>query len=643
MRCLDPRCPGLSILTLLALLVGGQSVHAETAPSRAKLGDKIADVAFRDAAGQPIRLYDFKDKKATVVVFVSFECPVSTSYAPILADLAQAYGPRGVAFLAVCPNVEETADQLARYARDYRIPFPVLLDARQAAAKALAAEFTPEAFVLDGNFVLRYRGRIDNSYAARLKKNPQVNRYDLRQALDEVLAGKAVSEPATLAIGCPIQRAEPTRSGGAVTFYRDVLPILQDRCQQCHRPGEVAPFSLMTYRQAVNWAADIKEYTQNHKMPPWKPIQGGPFHGERKLTDMELATLAAWVDGGTAEGDRRDAPAPRTFTENWTLGQPDLVLTMSDDFHLGPAGLDLYQHFILPTNLGEDKYVSAVEVRPDNRRVVHHAILFVDGQKRARRLEQYYRQKSSATAAGDHGPGFSVAMGLGFLPGFLPDGGLGGWAPGMMPHRLPEGVGFFLPKGADVILQLHYHRNGRAESDRTSVGLYFSKQGKNRRLQGVPVPAHFVSVPAGTSRYPVQGDIVVRQDCRLHSIMPHMHLLGREIKVTMQPPDGPPRTLVGVNDWDFNWQEIYDFREAIPVKAGTRFHVEGTFDNSAANPSNPNQPPKTVYLGVETNNEMCVGFLGMTPDQPGRIRFDIQVPFPGLKRVQPLGLPGIGF
>ncbi len=643
MRCLDPRCRWFPIVTLGILLAGAPPAHAEEAPSRAKLGEKIPDLAFHDAAGRPITLHGFKDKKAVVVVFFSFECPVSASYAPVLADLARTYGERGVAFLAVCPNVEETADQLARQARDYRIPFPVVLDEHQAAARALAAAFTPEAFLLDRNFVLRYRGRIDNRYAARLKKNPQVSRHDLRQALDELLAGKPVSEPATLAIGCPLPRSESTRSGGAVTYYRDVLPILQNRCQQCHRPGEVAPFSLMTYRQAVNWAADIKEYTQNHKMPPWKPVEGGPFHGERKLTDQEIATLAAWVDGGTPEGDRRTSPAPRTFTETWSLGPPDLVLTMSDEFHLAPTGTDLYQHFILPTNLGEDKYVAAVEVRPGNRRVVHHAILFVDGQKRARRLEQYQHRKAAATTAGDHGPGFSVAMGLGFLPGFLPDGGLGGWAPGLLPHRLPEGTGFFLPKGADVILQLHYHRDGRAETDRTSVGLYFSKQRKNRRLEGVAAPAQFVSIPAGASRYHVEGDIVVRQDCRLHSIMPHMHLIGREIKVTMQPPDGSPRTLIAVNDWDFNWQEIYLFREAIPVKAGTRFHVEGTFDNSAANPSNPHRPPKTVYLGVETNNEMCVGFLGMTPDQPGRIRFDIQVPFPGLKRLQPLGLPGIGF
>ena len=643
MYCFDAHLRWLPILALVGLLMGWQPGRAETPPSKAKLGEKIADLAFRDDADRPITLHGFKDKKAVVVVFLSFECPVSTGYAPVLADLAQTYEKRGVAFLAVCPNTEETAARLARQARDYQLPFPVVRDERHAAVTAFAAAVTPEAFVLDGNFILRYRGRIDSGYAARLKKNLQVSRHDLRQALEEVLAGKTVSEPATFAVGCPIPRQADVRKGGAVTYYRDVLPVLQDHCQQCHRPGEVAPFSLVTYRQAVNWAADIKEYTQNWKMPPWKPVEGGPFHGERKLSDRDIATLAAWVDGGTPEGDRRDAPAPRTFGETWSLGQPDLVLTMSDDFHLGPSGLDLYQHFILPTNLDGDRYVAAVEVRPGNRRVVHHAILFVDSQKRARRVEEYQQRKGNATAAGDHGPGFSVAMGLGFLPGFLPDSGLGGWAPGMLPRHLPEGTGFFLPRGADVILQLHYHRNGRAEADRTSVGLYFSKQPKNRQHQGIPVPAHFVSIPAGTSHYPVSGDIILRQDCRLHSIMPHMHLIGREIKVTMQPPDGPPRILIGVKDWDFNWQEIYFFREAISVKAGTRFHVEGSFDNSAANPSNPHQPPRTVYLGVETGNEMCVGFLGMTPDQPGRIRFDIQVPVPGLKRLQPLGLPGIGF
>jgi hypothetical protein len=207
---------------------------------------------------------------------------------------------------------------------------------------------------------------------------------------------------------------------------------------------------------------------------------------------------------------------------------------------------------------------------------------------------------------------------------------------------MPEGTGFYLAKGADVILQLHYHRNGRVEKDRTSVGLYFAKKPGYHHLQGLTLPGQFVAIPAGVERYRVEGSILVRQDCQLHGVMPHMHLLGRTIKVTMLPPQGPPRTLVTIQDWDFNWQETYYFREPIAVKAGTRFEVEGIYDNTAKNPNNPNHPPRAVFAGVETTNEMCVGFLAASTDQPGPIRFDIRLRLPGLDRQKGLGIPAFG-
>jgi hypothetical protein len=519
----------------------------------------------------------------------------------------------------------------------------VVKDENLAAAQALQASTTPEAFLLDRHFVLCYRGRIDNSYAARLQKNAQTTRHDLRQALDELLAGKPISKPLTPPIGCAIRlRMDNSTALGPVTFNRDVLPILQQHCQQCHRPGDVAPFSLMTYKQAVNWAQDIKDYTQTRKMPPWKPVAGGPFHSARKLSDKQIAALAAWVDGGTPQGHLKDAPRPKQFPEGWQLGQPDLVLTMPEEFQVGAAGIDFYRYFVLPTNLPEDKYVSAVEVRPGNRRVVHHAILFADSSGKARRLEHREGERAKDSVEEDRGPGFSMPMFLGFLPGFLPQGALGGWAPGLVPRPLPVGTGYFLPKGADVILQMHYNRSGRIERDRTAVGLYFAKKPANQRLQGIAVPAQFIAIPTGVDHYPVAGSITLRQDCSLHSIMPHMHLIGREIKVTMIPPDGPSRTLVSINDWDFNWQEIYWFQETISVKAGTRFVVEGVYNNSVTNPKNPHQPPKPIFAGEATANEMCVGFLGVTSDKPGNIRYDIQVKIPGLNRLPSLGLPAFG-
>jgi peroxiredoxin len=585
-------------------------------PSAAKLGQKIDDIGFKDAAGKAITLAGLQGKKATVVVFLSFDCPVSTSYSQPLADLAKAYADKGVAVVGLCP-CEEDAATVAKQAAEFKLPFPVFKDGALAAADALQAGHTPEAFLLDDGRVLRYRGRIDDLYEARLKKRNTVSRNDLKEALDELLAGKAVTTPATKPIGCPIVRpaaAKPVT--GTVTYYRDVLPILQNCCQGCHRPGEVGPFALMTYRQAVNWAADIKEFTHTKRMPPWKPSAGVAFRDERTMTDKDIATLAAWVDAGTPAGDSKDAPPPRRFPAGWQLGKPDLVLAVDADFQLGASGRDLFRCFVLPTNLDEDKYVTAIEVRPGNPRVVHHTLNFIDTAGRGRKLEQAEKDRAKKDDEKDSGPGYNVQMGVGFAP----SGALGGWAPGQVSRHLPPDTGYFLPKGSDVVVQVHYHRNGRAEKDRLQIGLYFAAKPVAKRYQTLVVPGKFFFIPAGTEDYKVQGAVWADQDCTLHSVMPHMHMLGKSIAVKMTPPDGEAKTLVAVKEWDYNWQETYFFKEPIAVKAGTKFEVEAHYDNSAKNPRNPFNPPRLVHIGEQTTDEMCFIFLGGTSDNGTRLR-----------------------
>ncbi len=369
----------ISFVCVAALVYGLLSGPAwATDVAAAKLGQKSADVTLADRAGKKVALYDLAGTKATVVVFVSFECPISTSYSPVLAEMAKRYAAHGVAFIGVCASEGETAESVARQAQEFKLGFPVFHDGQGAAVAAFKAEKTPEAFVLDHNFVLRYCGRIDDAYAARLKKNLQIKSHDLEKALDEIVAGKAVSQPIAAAIGCPIGVERKIERDGAVTYYRDVAPILQSRCQECHRPGQVGPFSLMTFRQSVNWADDIKEYTTSHQMPPWKITAGLPFRHDRRMTEKEIATLAAWVDGGTPEGNPADAPPPREFVTGWRLGTPDLVLSTNEDFVVGPGGRDIFRCFVLPTDLPEDKFVVAYEVKPGNPRAVHHTLNFID-------------------------------------------------------------------------------------------------------------------------------------------------------------------------------------------------------------------------------------------------------------------------
>ncbi len=616
-------CRSFLVLTaVLALALPARADKADTDVD--KLNKKIDSFTLKGGDGKEFALSSLEGKKAVVVVFLSFNCPVSNGYSPVLIELHRAYSGKGVAFVGINASDDLTAAEVARTAGEYRLPFAVLKDDGFKAADALKAKTSPEAFVLDHNLHLRYRGRIDNGYSARLKKNARTTQHDLKYALDDVLAGKAVRSPATKAIGCPIQRERVVKKDGKVTFYRDVLPILQTHCQQCHRRGEVGPFALMTYKQAVAWGHDIKEYTASRKMPPWKPVEGVAFHNERKLSNQELKTLAAWVDDDMPAGNAADAPKPRVFTDGWQLGKPDLVLTVPEDMVVGASGPDLFRCFVLPTGLKEDRFVTAIEVRPGNKRIVHHTLNFFDTTGQARKLEKKEKDRVKKPDEKDRGPGYSARMGIGFIPlrGRGTFGGLGGWAPGQMARQLPKGYGYPLPAGADVVIQTHYHRNGRVEKDRLSIGLYFAKDNKGiKPFKAAVIPGRFLVIPAGDDNFVVKGAIECLEAGELQSIMPHMHMLGKKIKVTMTPPGGKAQTLIDIRDWDYNWQETYFLEQPIKFKEGTKFNVVAVYDNSEKNPNNPFQPPQWVRFGEQTDNEMCFVFLGATSDRPGRIRF----------------------
>lgn len=617
-------------MSLLAGLALAGFAPADTDGPSDKLGQKINPPLA--LAGKATPLADLRGEKATVVLFLSFDCPNSTGYTPTVLDLVQEFGDKGVKFVAVCEN-DLTADDLKAKVAEFKLPFPVALDPAQAVADAFKAKATPEAFVLDHNLVLRYRGRIDNTYTARLKRNPKVTDHDLRNALTDQLAGKPIRTPITQAVGCPIGGRETVvKAATTVTFHKDVVPLLQKNCQACHRPGEVGPFSLMTFKQAKTWAEDIKEYTANRKMPPWKPADGVAFHNDRRLADADIKTLAAWADGGTPEGDPKDAPPPLKFTDGWMLGKPDLILTTGEEFNLGPSGPDTFRCYVLPTNLPEDKYIVGFEVKPGNPAIVHHTLNYWDISGKAKELEADARKKAKADDK-DRGPGYSTAMGVGFFPGpskTRPDlatvGGWGGWAPGQLPRFLPNGTGYLLPKGADVVLQVHYHRNGKPAKDKTQIGVYLATKPVERPYQTVFVTRRHIpifdemKIPANDDNYRIAAETYLQADATLHSVMPHMHLIGKSVKVSMLPPGGSKTTLVDIADWDYNWQETYWLKEPMKLKAGTKLQIEAIFNNSASNPNNPNHPPALVTFGEQTTNEMLFGFMGVTSDDGRRIR-----------------------
>jgi mono/diheme cytochrome c family protein len=394
------------------------------------------------------------------------------------------------------------------------------------------------------------------------------------------------------------------------TYHREVSRILQKQCQDCHRPGQVAPFSLLTYDQSRKRADDLAQVTHDRKMPPWPAStkEGGPFKDARVLSEAEIAILADWVKAGAPEGDPKDAPPAREFGSGWQLGEPDLVITMPEPYGLAPEGADEHRVFVIPTGLAEGKWVAAIDFKPGNPKVVHHVLGAFDTKKRGQILDK-----------ADPKPGYKVFGGFGFLP----DGFMSGWSPGRQPSAPPQGVGRYLPGNSDFILQVHYHKNGKPETDATQVGLYFAKVPTDKELKVAvvsPPPGPLLvipklSIPAGASHHEVTGSLVLEdEDRHLNGITPHMHWLGQDFLLTATFPDGSKRTLIKTDRWDFNWQGLYDLVEPIALPKGTRIDMIAHFDNSAANPFNPNNPPVRVGWGEQTTDEMCLGFLYLTRD-----------------------------
>ncbi len=593
---------------------------ADTKPE-STIGTKAPSPTLTAVDGTATKFDSVRGKSATVLVFVSFECPVSNSYIAGLNELAKTHAEKGVAVVLVCPT-EDPRDAVEKSVAGYKLSVPVLLDSKKELAAGLKATCTPEAFLLDGDGRVRYRGRIDDGYSARLKRNPVVTTHELDDALVAVLAGKAVATPVTKAVGCEIElTVKVAPKAGAVTFYKDVAPILNAHCVVCHRTGEVGPFSLTTFAQARRWATDIKEYTGNKQMPPWSAAGGLPMQGERKLTPAEIGTLAAWVDAETPEGDPKDAPKmPEFGSDGWRHGKPDLILTAGDDFRLGGSGSDLFRVFVVPTKLIENKWVIGYDVKPGNPRVVHHTLHYFDTTGAGRELEAKQQAKDNGKILLDRGPGYTVGMGVGFVPpankhGETPKfGGIGGWAPGQMPQLVPQGAGWLLPKDADFLIQTHYHRNGQFATDRTQVGLYFAKAPVEQPWQTLIINGlkQWDKIPAGKADHPARGAIFLHTDCVLHNVLPHMHLLGKSVSVVMTPPGGKPVTLIDIPAWDYRWQETYWFKEPITAKAGTKLEVRAIYDNSASNPNNPTKPPRNVSYGEETTDEMLFVFFGAT-------------------------------
>lgn len=376
----------------------------------------------------------------------------------------------------------------------------------------------------------------------------------------------------------------PPSSHQIPTFARSIASIIYARCAPCHHEGEVAPFPLTSYEQVRKRAALISTVVRRRLMPPWQPAPGfNHFHGERRLTSNEILAIERWAANGAPEGNPANVPARPDFDNGWTLGTPDLIVEAPQSFHVPADGPDQYQCFIVPTNLTRARYIRAVEFRPSNRRIVHHALLFADATH-IQRAPTY--------------PCFGTL-------GLLPTLGIGGWSPGNGPIQMLDGAALPLPAGSRIVAQVHYHPDGKPEEDRWSAGFYFTDQAPVRRVVDVGLASRAIDIPAGDPHYVVRQHFTIPIAVDAVGIIPHAHFVCREMRGWAMLPGGRKQWLLNIRDWNFNWQDQYRYAKPIRLPADTRIEMEFVYDNSAANPRNPNSPPQRVTWGPGIRDEMA--------------------------------------
>jgi len=397
---------------------------------------------------------------------------------------------------------------------------------------------------------------------------------------------------------CALSAAAATNSN-AVTFDKQVLPIFQKRCQDCHRPGEVAPMPLITYQDARPWAKSIREAVLTKKMPPWfADPHFGKFSNDRSLSQAEIDTVVAWVDAGAKEGDPKDAPPPRKFVEGWNIGKPDLVLEMPEAFDVPATGLVEYRYVILPTHLTEDRWVQATEIRPGNRAVMHHVIASV--------------REPGSTWFADQKPGVLFVPRNTYRSADLTQG-IANFIPGQQLRPADDGgprTAVFLKAGSDIVLQLHYAPNGTAVKDKTRIGFIFGNGPPARRSVGRNAALVRFTIPAGAADYPLEAVSTLPYDCDLLNMTPHAHLRGKSFEYRILRPDGTSETLLKVPNYDFHWQVTYYLQTPIYLTKGTKIQVIAHYDNSANNPRNPD-PTQIVHWGEQTTDEMLMGYFNV--------------------------------
>lgn len=546
------------------------------------VGRKIDNFTLKDFRGKEYSLDDYADSKIVVVYFFGTECPLAKLYSLRLEKMSKEFGQQGVAFVGINSNVQDSITEIENHVRLHGVKFPALKDVGNVVADQFGATRTPEVFLLDRDRVVRYTGRVDGQYTFGSGvglSSPAEKRKDLEIAIEELLAGKQITVATAEAKGCLIGRVREQKESD-VTYSNQISRIFQNRCIECHREGQIAPFAMTDYDEVAGWGEMIAEVVDDRRMPPWHADPAhGQFANENRLTAKEKQQIFTWVDAGCPEGDPADRPEAIAYHKGWYLpGGPDEVFYMTEEpVAINAEGTEPYRYYTVDPGFKEDKWITLAEALPGNPAIVHHIIVFVQPPE---------------SEARDHGDSRLLV----------------GFAPGTRPQALKPGWAKRIPAGSKLVFQMHYTPIGSAQTDRSMVGLVYCDESEvTHRAVTTNAVSHDFVIPAETKDYVVVSEKTFGRDTLLISLFPHMHMRGSAFKYELVTPEGKTETLLDIPVYDFNWQNHYILKEPKPISKGSKMVCTALFDNSIDNLANPD-PTSEVRWGDQTWEEMMIGW-----------------------------------
>ncbi|MEY2598958.1 MAG: hypothetical protein RLZZ142_1217 [Verrucomicrobiota bacterium] len=549
-------------------------------PHELGVGRRVEDLSLETSAGIQVPLHTLAQGKALLIALFQPTCPLSHKLGPELARMEKQCAAQGILPLLLNVSPHPNPESERTFLQKYGLQSAVVRDARQAFLPALRASTSTETFLLDRTLTLVYRGAIHDQYGLDHTK-PEPEHHFLREALRALSEGKRPAIEATSAPGCALSLPHATPPPPSqLTYHKDIQRILQNHCVPCHREQGLGPFSLESLPDVLEHAAMIRKQVERGAMPPWFAAKA-PRHvwaNDTSLGEQDKADLLAWLASDRPQGDPAHAPLPPRFAKEWTLGEPDAVLEMPAPVHVKAEGTMPYQYALLETHFPEDRWVQAYEILPSAPAVVHHVIVSV-------------QEPGAKTPRLNAVEGFWAA-----------------YVPGNSARRFPEGCAKRLPAASKLALQIHYTPNGTAMQDRIRIALHFSKSPPRQEVKVTSLANLRLQIPPGAPDHVETAQRVLPRSLEITGYMAHMHVRGKAFKYEVIPPGGKPETLLEIPRYHFLWQLQYSYLQPRLIPAGSTLKATATFDNSSANPANPN-PAQTVRWGEQTHDEMMIGYI----------------------------------